>query len=222
VYNISAVQLSGIYNESTGQRGRGWAIRPFLEFSGFFETGSIVYQRFSLDVRRFLNLGRTTRLALRTDAGLLLSGSPFDTPANIRFYTGGTNSVRGWSRRQLGPKRAVFDDEGNFQEYLPLGGQSMTTFNIELRQELPFILNGLQIAGFFDGGQVWLNNRDTNLRELQFGSGGGFRYMSPIGPIRVDLGWKVNPDEEDLNSFANQNFGGVRRWALHFSIGQAF
>lgn len=222
VYNISAVQLSGIYNESTGQRGRGWAIRPFVEFSGFFETGSIVYQRFSLDVRRFLNLGETTRLALRTDAGLLLSGSPFDTPANIRFYTGGTNSVRGWSRRQLGPKRAVFDDQGNFQQYLPLGGQSMATFNVELRQELNFILNGLQIAGFFDGGQVWLNNQDTNLRELQFGSGGGFRYMSPIGPVRVDLGWKVNPNEEDLNSFANENFGGVRRWALHFSIGQAF
>lgn len=222
VYNISAVQLSGIYNESTGQRGRGWAIRPFIEFSGFFNTGSIVYQRFSLDVRRFIELGPTTKLAMRTDAGLLLSGSPFDTPANIRFYTGGTNSVRGWSRRQLGPKRAVFGENDEFREYLPLGGQSMMMFNFELRQELPFILNGLQIAGFFDGGQVWLNNQDTNLRELQFGSGGGFRYMSPIGPIRVDLGWKVNPDEEDLNSFANENFGGVRRWALHFSIGQAF
>ncbi|MFW6347460.1 MAG: BamA/OMP85 family outer membrane protein [Cyclonatronaceae bacterium] len=222
IYNVSAVQLSGIYNESVGNRGRGWAVRPFAEFSGFFNTGSIVYQRFSLDVRRFIDLSSTTKLALRTDAGLLFSGDPFDTPANIRFYSGGTSSVRGWSRRQLGPKRAVVDDEGDFREYLPLGGQSMAMFNAEIRQELPFILNGLQIAAFLDGGQVWLNKQDTNLRELQFGSGGGFRYMSPIGPVRIDLGWKLNPSEEDLNSFANQNFGGVNRWAIHFSIGQAF
>lgn len=222
IYNVSAVQLSGIYNESTGSRGRGWAVRPFAEFSGFFETGSIVYQRFSLDVRRFLNFSSSTQLALRTDAGLLLSGNPFDTPANIRFYSGGTSSVRGWSRRQLGPKRAVFDENGDFRQYLPLGGQSMAMFNAELRQGLPFIINGLQVAAFLDGGQVWLNNADTNLRELQFGTGGGLRYMSPIGPVRLDFGWKLNPTQEDLNRFSNQNFGGANRWALHFSIGQAF
>lgn len=222
IYNVSAVQLSGIYNESSGQRGRGWAVRPFVEFSGFFETGSIVYQRFSLDVRRFLNFSSSTQLALRTDVGLLLSGNPFDTPANIRFYSGGTSSVRGWSRRQLGPKRAVFDENGDFRQYLPLGGQSMAMFNFELRQGLPFIINGLQAAAFLDGGQVWLNNADTNLRELQFGTGGGLRYMSPIGPVRLDFGWKLNPTEEDLNRFSNQNFGGANRWALHFSIGQAF
>lgn len=222
VYNVSAVQLSGIYNESTGQQGKGWAVRPFAEFSGFFKTGDIVYQRFSLDVRRFLDVGPTTQFALRTDGGLLLSGDPFDTPANIRFYSGGTNSVRGWSRRQLGPKRAVLDDDGNFEQYLPLGGQSKVMFNAELRQDLPFIVNGLQIAAFLDGGQVWLDKADTNFRELQFGSGGGLRYMSPIGPIRVDIGWKLNPTDEDLNSFENTNFGGANRWALHFSIGQAF
>ncbi|MCH8558411.1 MAG: BamA/TamA family outer membrane protein [Balneolia bacterium] len=222
VYNVSALRLGALYNESTSERGQGWSVRPFAEFSGFAGTGSINYQRFSLDVRRFIDFSSTTKLALRVDSGLLLSGDPFSTPANIRFYSGGTNSVRGYSRRQLGPKRAVTDEDGNFQQYVPIGGQSMLMFNSEIRQDLPFLLNGLQIAGFLDGGQVWVNYTDTNPADFKYGAGGGVRYMSPIGPIRLDIGWKLNPGEEDLNSFEGQSFGGVNRWAIHFSIGQAF
>ncbi len=222
IYNVSSLRLSALYNESTSERGRGWSVRPFAEISGFLNTGTISYQRFSLDVRRFIEFSSTTKLALRVDTGLLLSGDPFSTPSNIRFYSGGSNSVRGYSRRQLGPKRPVKDDDGNFKQYVPLGGQSAMMFNSEIRQDLPFLLNGLQIAGFLDGGQVWVSYKDTNPSELQYGAGGGLRYMSPVGPIRLDLGWKLNPREDDLNSFEGQNFGGVNRWALHFSIGQAF
>ncbi|MCC5935322.1 MAG: BamA/TamA family outer membrane protein, partial [Balneolales bacterium] len=79
-----------------------------------------------------------------------------------------------------------------------------------------------QLAGFLDGGQVWLSYKDVNPADFQYGAGGGIRYMSPIGPIRLDIGWKLNPADEDLNRFNGQEFGGVNRWALHFSIGQAF
>ncbi len=222
IYNISALKLSALYNESTGDRSQGWSIRPFAEFSGFLNTGSIYYQRFSLDVRRFIDFTSTTQLALRINSGLLLSGDPFDTPANIRFYAGGSNSVRGYTRWQLGPKREVVDQNDNFQQYLPLGGQSLLTFNSEIRQDLPLFLSGFQLAAFMDGGQVWLNFEDTNPSDFQYTAGGGVRYMSPIGPIRLDIGWKLNPTDEDLNTFQNENFGGINRWAIHFSIGQAF
>ncbi|AXJ02516.1 outer membrane protein assembly complex, YaeT protein [Cyclonatronum proteinivorum] len=222
VFNISSLRLSALYNESSGDISRGWAVRPNAEFSGLFGTGSLTYQRFSLDVRRFIDFSSTTQLALRADSGLLLSRDPFDTPANIRFYAGGANSVRGYSRRQLGPKRPVFNSEGEFRQYLPLGGQAVLMFNTELRQGLPGFLRNVQLAGFLDGGQVWLNYNEFDPRDFQYGAGGGIRYMSPIGPIRLDIGWKLNPSDEDLNRFNGQDRGGVNRWALHFSIGQAF
>ncbi|MCH8567910.1 MAG: BamA/TamA family outer membrane protein [Balneolales bacterium] len=222
VYNISSLKLSSLYNESTPDRGQGWAVRPFAEISGFLGTGSIAYQRLSLDVRRFIDLSSTTKIALRVDSGLLFSGDPFDTPANIRFYTGGTNSVRGWQRRELGPKRAVKDNNGNFLQYLPLGGQSMLMFNSEIRQDLPFLIDGLQIGAFLDGGQVWLRYQETNPADFQYGTGAGLRYNSPIGPVRIDFGYKLNPSDEDLNRFEGETFSGRSRWAVHFSIGQAF
>lgn len=222
VFNVSSLKLSALYNQSTGTVGKGWAVRPYAEVSGFLNTGTIVYQKLSLDVRRFIDVTPTTQLALRTDAGVLFSSDPFDTPANIRFYAGGTNSVRGWQRSQLGPKRAVLNDDGSFRTYIPTGGQAMAMFNSELRQDLPLFLEGFQLAAFLDGGQVFLNYSDMNFNDFQFGVGGGIRYMSPIGPIRLDFGYKLNPDDSDMNRFDGQRHGGVSRWVMHFSIGQAF
>lgn len=222
LYDISSLTLAALYNESTGSRGRGWAFRPYLETSGFLNTGSITYQKVALDVRRFIDITESTQIALRADNGVLFSDSPFSIPANIRFYAGGTNSVRGWSRSQLGPKRAVFDDDGNFRDYIPLGGQVLSMFNIEIRQDLPLFEDGVQVVAFLDGGQVWLENRNINLNDYQYGLGGGVRYMSPIGPIRLDFGYKLNPTEADMNRFEGVGYGGINRWNLHFSIGQAF
>ncbi len=223
IYNISAIKVSAFYNRSTGERGVGWRVRPYAEFSGFLRTGTLVYQRFSVDVRRFIDISRTTQLAIRTDTGLLLTPDMGRKPSNIRFYSGGTNSVRGWSRNQLGPQRAVIDEStGEFREYLPLGGSAMFMFNTEIRQRVPFLLPGLEFAAFLDGGQVWEDYDDARSQDLQFGTGAGIRYMTPIGPIRLDFGYKLNPNDADLNRFNGTNHGGSNRWVIHFSIGQAF
>lgn len=222
IFNISSLTLSALYNESTGDRGRGWAFRPFVEISGLIGSNSLVFQKVSLDARRFIDVTSSTQIALRANQGFLFTGASSTIPASIRYYTGGTNSVRGWSRSQLGPKRAVIDDDGNFSEYIPLGGEAVSNFNIEFRQDLPLFEDGLQFVAFLDGGQVWQNYEDINFREMQFGAGGGFRYFSPIGPIRLDFGYKLNPTDSDLNRFEGVNYGGINRWNIHFSIGQAF
>jgi len=222
IYNISSLTLSALYNESTPSRGRGWAFRPYIEFSGFLNTGTIAYNKLVLDVRRFIDVSSSTQLALRLDNGFLFSNQPFSTPANIRFYAGGTNSVRGWSRSQLGPKRAILDEQGNFRDFVPVGGRALSMFNVELRQDLPLFENGLMFVAFLDGGQVWLDYQDFNPADYQYAAGGGFRYLSPIGPIRIDFGYKLNPRDSDLNIFEGVRYGGVNRWNIHFSIGQTF
>ena len=222
-YNISALTFSGFYNRLEVEQYQGWAFRPYAEFSGLLGTGTLRYNRYSLDIRRYFDLTRSTQLAIRNEGGMINRVGNRDLPSNIRKYTGGTSSVRGWQRRQLGPKRAIFDVDGEFAGYVPIGGRAMYHFNLELRQELHMLIRHFGMAVFLDGGAVWERISDINAEDMQFGVGGGFRYQSPIGPIRIDLAYKVNPTDEDLSIFEGEDFGNwFSRWGIHFSIGQAF
>ncbi len=222
-YNISALRFSGYYNKLEVEQYQGWALRPHAEFSGLFGSGSLRYNRYMLDVRRYFDITRSTQLAIRNEGGLMTFTGLQTLPSNVRFYAGGTSSVRGWQRRQLGPKRAITDEDGGFKEYVPVGGKALYHFNLELRQELHWLIRHFGVAFFLDGGSVWQETEDFNMNDLQFGVGGGFRYQSPIGPVRIDLARKMNPTDEDLNIFEGEDHGNwFSRWGIHFSLGQAF
>lgn len=223
VFRQSSIKFSGYFTQSILDQRDGWAIRPYFEISGFLNTGNINFQRASLDVRRFLSLSKTTQLALRANGSSLMSRDNEKIPASLLFYLGGTNSVRGWGRWELGPKRPSFDEQGDFDRYIPIGGRYMFSFNTEVRQELNFIYRGVGIAAFMDGGQLWRNEDEISLDDLRYGMGIGLRYNSPIGPIRLDFAHKMNPTDQDLGIYNGVNYGGKRaRWVIHFNIGQAF
>jgi outer membrane protein insertion porin family len=222
-YNISSFTISGYYNEGFSREPRGWFVQPSIEISSTFGEADFRFQKLNLDVRRFTPLSNTTTLATRVNSGTIFYSQSSELPGNIRYFTGGTNSVRGWNRRTLGPSLPVFDENGNFLEYVPVGGRTTFSFNIEVRQNLGNLIPKLGLAAFLDGGQVWEKIETMDERPLQFGAGGGIRYQSPIGPIRVDVAYKLNPTDEDLNIFDGKNFGsGWNRIGIHFSIGQAF
>jgi outer membrane protein insertion porin family len=222
-FNQSVIRFSGFYNESPIERGEGWAIRPFFEISGFLNTGTYKYNRTSLDVRRFLDLTGSTQLGIRANGGILFTEALDDIPSSVQYYLGGNSTVRGWTRNDLGPKRASFDSNNDFRGYLPEGGRVSMLFNTEVRQRLPFIHRNFGATLFMDAGQVWRDRADVDVLDIQFGSGAGIWYQSPIGPIRFDVGYKVNPTDEDLNRYNGQNFGRpLDRWGFHFSIGQSF
>ncbi len=221
-YDLSSLQLTGYYSQGYGRQQEGWVIQPYLESSGFFGFASFRFQKWSADIRRFTRLSSSTMLATRVQGGGLFQTSSDSLPSNIRFYLGGTNSVRGWYRHELGPKRAQVDSTG-FDEYVPLGGRAMFGFNVEIRQELEFLIDGLGMAAFLDGGQVWETFARVPRRPLQFGVGGGLRYQSPLGPVRVDIEYKLNPTNRDLDIYQGTSHGsGWNRIGIHFSIGQAF
>lgn len=221
-YNLSSFQVSGYFNQTLGREQEGWFIQPLAEVSGLFGSATYVFQKLSIDLRRFTRLTGTTMLATRLQAGGLTGASTDSLPHNVRYFLGGTNSVRGWNRQQLGPKQARTDSTG-FVRYIPLGGRAMMGFNVEVRQDLGMLLEGLGMAAFLDGGQVWRSLGSISSRPVQFGVGGGFRYLSPIGPLRIDVGYKLNPTSQDLNRYGGVNHGSAwDRIGIHFSIGQAF
>lgn len=234
-YDLSSLQLTGYYNEGYGLRGeRGWVVQPYAEISGSFGSSAFQFQKLSLDVRRYTPITNSTTIAVRVQGGRLFAAKEDSLPNNIRFYLGGTSSVRGWGRDQLGPKRAVTDsirndagqampDTTTFSRYIPAGGRTYFAFNLEVRQDIDGLLDNFGVAAFLDGGQVWRKWVDLTSRPLQFGVGGGLRYESPIGPVRLDVGYKVNPSDQDIGIYRGRRFGNAwDRIGIHVSIGQAF
>jgi len=226
-FDVSSFQLSAYYQRGFIRNQKGWVIQPFAEVSGTFGGGTFRFQKLSLDVRRYQPVARSLAVAARIETGVILETEQDSLPRTVLFFTGGTNSVRGWGRGDLGPKRPQFteDPDGNiqFDDFIPIGGQAQLAFNFELRQQLNGFINGFSLAAFLDGGQVWRDPGQFDFSTLQYGAGIGLRYRSPIGPLRIDFARKLNPSDQDLNIFngeGSESFSDLYR--IHFSIGQAF
>jgi outer membrane protein insertion porin family len=123
-------------------------------------------------------------------AGAFGNGAgPRDLPASERFYAGGDTTVRAFALDRLGvshdpPRESDTIDAAGF----PLGGNALVLFNGELR--VP-VRSGVRVVGFADVGNVFKNASDIAFDDLRPALGFGFRYTSPVGPIRFDLGFKV-------------------------------
>ncbi len=129
-----------------------------------------------------------------------------DLPASERFFAGGDTSVRGYALDRLGTAATI--DRNGF----PTGGNAVVVLNAELR--VP-VWRDVGVVGFMDAGNVWSRVRNVDLAEIRPTTGFGLRYQSPIGPIRVDLGFKLDRQFLPDGSFE-------RLTALHISLGQAF
>ncbi|MEX1212224.1 MAG: BamA/TamA family outer membrane protein [Balneolaceae bacterium] len=221
-YNTGAFSVTGLYNTVRSRQGEGWHIQPGLEISSLFSEGSYAYRKATMEVRNFRELNPTLMLATRIQGGVIHTPETDSLPTNIRFFTGGTNTVRGWSRQQLGPQRVLLDGDGSFEQFVPSGGRAFSGMNVELRQSLDAIIRRFGMAAFLDGGQVWRSARRLGDRPLQFGAGGGIRYESPIGPVRVDIAYQLNPSDADRGIYQGDPVQKRSRWGIHFSIGQAF
>lgn len=123
-----------------------------------------------------------------------------DLPQSERFYAGGDTTMRGFAIDQLGvrhepPRASDTIDASGF----PLGGNSEALFNIELRIPL---WRQLETHGFVDSGNVFKRAVDLDFGEFRSAVGFGFLYKSPVGPLRFDLGFKVNRlTDESLTAF---------------------
>jgi outer membrane protein assembly complex protein YaeT len=133
-----------------------------------------------------------------------LPGPPIvieDLPASERFFAGGDITVRGFALDTLGAPNTI-----NARGF-PRGGNAVLILNGELRVPM---WRDIGAAIFVDGGNVFDRVTEFDLAELRGSAGFGLRYRSPIGSVRLDVGFKMDRRE------------GESRQVLHFSIGQAF
>ena len=160
--------------------------------------------------RMVVALGARLGAAHGLEFAELESGREIDVrllPASERFFAGGDTTNRGFSLDRLGDERTI--SENGF----PKGGNGQLVLQSELRVSV--FGNRAEVVGFFDAGNIYPLASDLDFTELRPAAGFGGRYRSPIGPLRVDLGF--NLDRKPLVA------GELERgYVLHISLGQAF
>ncbi|MCI0548144.1 MAG: outer membrane protein assembly factor BamA [Candidatus Rokubacteria bacterium] len=141
-------------------------------------------------------------LSFRVSGGYLHGWGGQSSPIFERFFLGGPNSVRSFKARTLAPE----DEFGNV-----IGGNSFVLGTVEYTIPLFF---GIKAAAFVDVGQAYgpdiPGGTPFSLSQLRYAGGGGLRWRSPFGPLRVDYG--INLDRR-----AGESFG-----EFQFSVGSSF
>lgn len=132
-------------------------------------------------------------------------------PRNEKFSLGGARNLRGYNIEDIGPKKTVLtddDDDGVKDDLVEFNDGALFTAYTTLEFEHPLAREaGLKWVLFYDAGTA--ANYD-NINKVYMDYGFGFRWFSPIGVLRFEFGFPINPDGDDTSS------------KFHFDIGQLF
>lgn len=180
---------------------KGSVCSVFLEPATFLLGSGVDYLKGVIETRVYRKIVPNLTLASRLKLGFIQPWRDTEeAPIFKRFFSGGSNSIRGYPFQEIGP----LDKEGN-----PIGGHSLIEGNLELRHSMFRDIKGV---AFLDAGNVARDSFDLHMSELRFSAGWGIRYHTLVGPIRLDLAFPLNPPPEREMSLCR----------FHFSIGQAF
>jgi outer membrane protein insertion porin family/translocation and assembly module TamA len=194
--------------DSSVNAQHGYSVDAHLEQAGRLLGGDFDFVETVLEGRYYVPIAGRAVVAIKArggSIGTIGSADNLRVPFFRRYFLGGATSLRGWGRFEVAPLYVG----------LPIGGHSMFESSVEVR--VP-VWGNLSAVLFADAGNVWNNAWDLNLGDLRRDVGPGLRYMTPIGPVRVDLGYQLNPIPGLLVDGTPQS----RRFRFHFSIGQAF
>jgi outer membrane protein insertion porin family len=212
--NISAIGPTMTYDDTNDVflPAFGWRVSSSLDkgMSGVF--GALAFSKATARVGRYDTCCRKLTFYKGIQGGIVRPDSPNNSmPIFERYFLGGANTVRGYEERELGLK----DSQG-----APQGGEAFGVVNLELRWPLYKKIYG---DTFLDAGQLWQRDlgdawpfmRVQKWDDLAYGTGLGVRFNTPVGAIRLEVGYKLNPEGPGTPSF-------FRRTAIHFSLGEMF
>lgn len=193
--------------DSTVNARRGYTLDGHVEQAGSAFRGDFDFVETIVEGRAYAALGDRAVVAIKARGGSIgvPRGENLKVPFFRRYWLGGATSLRGWGRFDVAP---LF-------EGLPIGGHTMFESSAELRVPIWGNLSGVVFA---DAGNVWNNAWDFNFGDLRYDVGPGLRYLTPIGPIRVDVGYQL----KRIPGLLVDGKPEARRFRFHFSIGQAF
>ena len=251
---ITKMGYSFSYNSATGKGGYGGAafsIRGNIESSGnilsaantllntpknsegqytFMDIAYAQYVKGDIDITSRINFDDRNALVLHTGIGIAYPyGNSTILPFEKRYFSGGANSMRGWTVRGLGP--GSFKNKNSNIDFINQSGDMKLDFNVEFRSRLFWKIHS---ALFVDAGNIWtIRNYKEQPggqfdikkfhKEIAFSYGMGLRFELDFFVFRLDCGMKaVNPAYSGKEKYPllNPDFG--RDFALHFAVGYPF
>lgn len=198
-YSKNGVSLGLLYYTASPRfdPSEGWSLAINNRTNTSLFDSPYPFLKYLFEIKRYQPLSSGFVLAMRLKAGSIIpSGNGTVSPFEERFFAGGSQSVRGWSRQMLGPL-----DEKN----IPIGGNAILEGSIEPRIK---IFGPLSMVLFMDYGNVWRKENTFKFDEIRFAAGTGIRVSTPIGPVGID--------------FARPVFDDENKWQFHLNIGHAF
>ncbi|TVP48014.1 MAG: outer membrane protein assembly factor [Halomonas sp.] len=163
-----------------------------VEYSDTVWGSDAQFTRLTGDTEWIRTIGSDNRFLGRLSVGAIETDDFSKLPPSLRFFAGGDRSVRGYSFESLSPR----NEEGRLR-----GGQQKITSSLEYQRRVTGDWWG---ATFVDSGNAFDNWGPDSLKT---GAGAGVRWISPVGPIRLDVAHPFDHEDD---------------WRLHFSIGPEF
>ncbi|WP_373049623.1 outer membrane protein assembly factor [Vulgatibacter sp.] len=210
---------------------RGWYASFGVQEGGL--GGDFAWLRFTPEARGYIPLGEEWVLAGRLAFGYLHPLSTCDpeqaldpylddvgcSPIVVRYFGGGADGFRGFGADRLSPLQAVEVDGET--RYIPLGGNSSVLGTTEFRW---YFAESWSSAFFLDAGNVAAEPAAAfRIADLQLAAGAGLRYRTPVGPARLDVGYRVLRDPSiPVNGGDPVEQNTLDYFAIFLSIGEAF
>jgi outer membrane protein insertion porin family len=176
---------------------KGSVNKVSFEYAGGFLGGDVAFNRYEAETAWYLPFWWNTVFMARGRLGYI-EERPEDgkLPIYQKYRIGGINSVRGYEYGDISPRDPATGDR--------IGGEKMMVYNFEFR--FPLIKEqGITGVFFFDAGNVWGEEDNYDFGDLKMSVGPGVRWYSPIGPIRLEYGYVIDPDPGEPSG--NWEFG---------------
>jgi outer membrane protein insertion porin family len=171
-----------------------------LEYAGTFLGGDNDYYKIVADTSKFFPLWREHVFSLHGRLGYANGIGDKQLPVGERFYVGGINTVRGFKFGKAGP----LNSSGQI-----VGGNKELFFNAEYL--IPLVTEAkIKLVLFYDWGRAFDDSESIRFADLRKSAGFGIRWISPIGPLRLEWGRNLKPQE------------GEASHTIEFSIGTLF
>ena len=185
---------------------KGFLLSTAVEYAGLF-AGNTDFIKYNATAKSWIPVWKGTYFAAKADYGLLhLIDAGDDLVVEERFFLGGPNTLRGFRYRRVGPRRPT--DSGG---YVIIGGVHQVLASLDFVVPLSKTV-GLKAVAFFDIGNAFDEDEfSLNPSNLRKDAGFGIRWISPLGPMKLDIGFPIGERLQD-----------EEKYEVQFTIGNLF
>jgi outer membrane protein insertion porin family len=170
-----------------------------FEYAGGLLGGDVAFNRYIASSAWYFPFIFDTVFFVHGKGGYIQERSDGTLPVYQKFMLGGLNSVRGFDYGDISPKDPETGDR--------IGGTKMMYYNFEFR--FPLLKEqGITGVVFFDAGNVFEDDENYTFRGIRTSAGTGIRWYSPLGPLRLEYGWNLDPQEGERSGKWEFMIGG--------------